>query len=161
MLYSYFVFFVHHQGKTYIGSIQEGQRICEFIVIQNWINAGKRGDPEIKTNSTYDVLVTNKGVKDLSGWTWAAHQLGETTVPANAIKCGTSGDGDGCYIGMSIYADAICDETIGKIHMTLQLNKKVGRRYGLAYVIEHFRNEKDEWAGEGGTCAFFQFLTFR
>ena len=104
-------------------------------------------------------MTTNKATKDLSTWTWVAHQLGGLTVPANAIQCETSGDGNGCYIGMSMHADAICDQTIGKIHMTLQVNEKVGRRYGLAYVIENFRNERNEWNGEGGTCAFFNFLT--
>ena len=79
-------------------------------------------------------------------------------VPTNALGCGTSGDGDGCYLGQTVYSDAICDETIGKIHMTSQKNEITGKHYGLAYGTENYMNEHGKWTTEGETCPFFNFI---
>ena len=96
---------------------------------------------------------------ELSSWTLKTHQLGTTIVPKGAIKCNSSGDGDGCYLGISVYSDGICEETLGKINMNLQFNGKTKRRYALAYTISYWNGENEnEWMAEAGTCPFFRFL---
>ena len=98
--------------------------------------------------------------KDLSTWTWETHLLGSLHVPKGAIKCDSSGDGEGCYLGTSVYSDAICsDQTIGKINMLLQYSSFTKKRYGLAYLVEYWNYVGSGWKAEGNTCPFFQFLT--
>ena len=86
--------------------------------------------------------------------------MGTTIVPENAIECGSSGDGDGCYLGISVYSDAICsDQTIGKVSMVLQKHSKTKKRYGVAYVVDYWKLNGGDWKGQGSTCPFFRFLT--
>ena len=98
--------------------------------------------------------------KNLSSWTWKRHKLGSLNVPKGAIPCDTSGDDTGCYLGISVYSDAICsDRAIGKISMSQQYNKHTRKRYGLAYMVEYWKYVDFGWKAEGNTCPFFQFLT--
>ena len=86
--------------------------------------------------------------------------MGTTIVPEEVIECGSSGDGDGCYLGVSVYSDSICsDQTIGKINMVLQKNHITNKRYGLAYIVDYWKVDGGDWKGEGSTCPFFKFLT--
>ena len=86
--------------------------------------------------------------------------MGTTIVPEDAIACGSSGDGNGCYLGISVYSDSICsDQMIGKVNMVLQKNSRTKKRYGLAYIVDYWKVGGGDWEGEGGTCPFFKFLT--
>ena len=57
------------------------------------------------------VLTLNEG--DEMAWKWA--YIGD--IPANAVSCDDSvlGGDDNCYLGVSMYSDGICRESIGKI----------------------------------------------
>ena len=100
--------------------------------------------------------------KNLSTWKWKTHQLGSLIVPRGAIPCDSTGDGNGCYLGISVYSDAICSsQTIGKVNMALQYNTLTDQRYGLAYVVEFWNYVGSGWKAEGNTCPFFQFLIMK
>lgn len=81
---------------------------------------------------------------DEIGWKWAA--FGD--VPANAVHCGAGGtlmeansnNNNNCYLGVSLYSDGICSESIGKIDLA----------EGLMYM---------SIGRESFVCPFFMFLT--
>merc|ERR1712198_621581 len=122
------------------------------MVVQEWVQSTQPNPKILKSNSTFEVL-TSKNIsknKDLSTWTWETHQLGSLNVPKEAIRCDSSGDGEGCYLGISVYSDAICsDQTIGKINMLLQYSTYTKKRYGLAYLVEYWKYVGSGWKAEG------------
>ena len=136
------------------------------MIKTNLVNTSMPAQNYLRTVVFNFQVLTSQGTdvqKDISLWKWELHQLGTTFVPDGAIKCDTSGDGEGCYLGISVYADSICDESIGKINMELQFNKFTKKRYGLAYIIDYLKKDgvKNSLSGKANTCPFFKFLSIR
>jgi len=146
-------------GKTYVGTILPGNDFCEFIVIQGPVILGGQVDKQMKKNTSYKVLSkkysteANKS-KTLSG---IVHQLGTTIVPDEAIPCGSSGDGEDCYLAASIYSDGLCKEAIGKTQTKYSIRSHISHFY--AHVISHYRSvTSGDVTADGSICPFFYFL---
>ena len=146
-------------GKTYVGTILPGNDFCEFLVLQDPVILGGQVDKQMKKNSSYKVLSkkysteANKS-KPLS---WIEHQLGTTIVPEGAIPCGSSGEGEDCYLAASVYSDGLCKEAIGKTHTKYSIRSH--KSHFHAHVISHYRNvASGDVTADGSICPFFVFL---
>ena len=86
------------------------------------------------------VLVLNQG--DEMRWKWA--YPGE--IPENAVPCDDSqmGGPPNCFLGVSLYSDGICVESIGKINPT-------ENKIHMSLISE----KKSEW------CPFYMYLTVK
>jgi len=146
-------------GKTYVGTILPGNEFCEFLVLQDPVNVGGAVDMQMKKKNSYKVLSKKysteaKKSKPLS---WIEHQLGTTIVPEGAIPCGSSGDGEDCYLAASVYSDGLCEEAIGKTKTEYSVIQQ--KSYFFAYVISHYRSATSgDVTANGRICPFFYFL---
>ena len=73
-------------------------------------------------------------------WKWAY----QGDIPENAVPCDDTqmGGTPNCFLGVSLYSDGICEESIGKIDMTK--NK-----------IHMSLEKKADW------CPFYMFMTVK
>ncbi|KAK6172051.1 hypothetical protein SNE40_018015 [Patella caerulea] len=88
-------------------------------------------DGEVKSSSSYNVLVRPEGVH--TGWKYSSGQ-----PPVGAVKCH---EGSQCYLGMSIYTDGLCEELPGKIfadkkQMIMTSGEKVYKCPSKLYLVE-------------------------
>lgn len=110
--------------EVYTGIVHAREKTCEFVT----------KDHQIKTSTKYSILVKAKGEKDQ--FVYAGFH---DPPPPNAVRCNDTGI-ENCFLGQSIYGDAICDVESGKIDADK----------GFIYIVV---------GHEKSTCPFFSYLT--
>lgn len=118
-------------GQLFTGTFNEGESVCTFVDTET---------KEIGISKHFEVLVLNQG--DEMRWKWA--YPGE--IPENAVPCDDSqmGGPPNCFLGVSLYSDGICVESIGKINPT-------ENKIHMSLISE----KKSEW------CPFYMYLTVK
>jgi len=121
------------EDLLFTGTITEGTTVCQYVNTET---------QDVQVSSTYKVLTRSEG--DETGWKWAYYG----DIPENAVPCADSLMDEGnCYLGVSLYSDGICDESIGKIDA----------KEGMIYMSVNNWNKPYQLS----ECPFYMYLTVK